>query len=143
MTKLKRNIHQIYVLRVWNESGIGATCVLLNRTMPRHVSIAWRRTQRDFKSMSIILFASIFRPYYCCVFRCFLFFADDKLVETFRVLYIHFGVSLLVRMLTFWWFQISEEFVMCIHNQIYIFTGFDWKEIKNKKNISPTTTIHS
>lgn len=62
------------MLRVANETEIGATCAAAAAQNPptneRHVSIA-QRIQRDFKSMSIILFASIFRPCYCCVvFHC-------------------------------------------------------------------------
>lgn len=97
-SKLKRNIHQIYALRV-------AANVCVERLMlqsccmkhyqaarafaysaQRHVSIAWQ-TAASFKSMPIILFASVFRPCYCylcsCIFCFDVAYARIRLVHNF------------------------------------------------------------
>lgn len=137
MAVLKRNIHQIYVLRVskwkWNWCNVFCctehieTCVYCTA-----------RVQRDFKSMSIILFASIFRPCYCCVFHSvFSHFAQPNhgiaptLVFLFSgCVYVSVRAPTSAHVLMVW--KSVKEFTMCTRNQLH-FIGFDQKKGEEEK----------
>lgn len=111
--ELKRNIHQIYVLRVANETGIGATCAAAAATddadaqspptNERHVSIAWQEHNEILNQCRLFYLLPFSGACYCCMFivQCsiayeFFLFPADKHSIRFSLEWFFFRVSLVV-----------------------------------------------